>query len=80
VVSDAGTAFRLPPIAKIQLLEPDIAISAPGPRERGAGAGPQNAVALADPSSQPLHRHDVFGRRAGNDRVARPGVDWALKL
>jgi hypothetical protein len=72
VVSDAGTAFRLPPIAKIQLLEPDIAISAPGPRERGAGAGPQNAVALADPSSQPIHRYDLPGHRAGHDRMAGP--------
>ena len=39
----------------------------------------QNAMALAIHSSQPVHRDDVSSRRAGDDRVARPGVDREVR-
>jgi hypothetical protein len=55
--------------------ETSTAILVPGPHERIVGDDLQNAADLAVHSSQPFHRHDVIGRRAGNERVAGSGVE-----
>ena len=51
----------------------------PCSRERIAGDGLSNCDGPAVHSSQPVHRDDVPSRRAGNDRVAGPGVDREVK-
>jgi hypothetical protein len=50
----------------------------PGPHERLAGDGLTTPLALAIHPPQPVHRHDVSSRSAGNDRVAGPGLDWEV--
>jgi hypothetical protein len=47
----------------------------PVPRDRFARNGFPTSLALAIHSPLPIHRDHVSGRRAGNDRVAGPGVD-----
>ena len=47
----------------------------PSPRNRLAGDAFPTAVVLAVQPSQPVHRNDVPGRRAGNDRLAGSLVD-----
>jgi hypothetical protein len=55
--------------------EASIAILVPGPHERIAGNDLPTPLAFAIQPSQLVHRNYTSGRRAGNDRVAGPGVD-----
>ena len=53
----------------------------PLPHERITSNNLPNAVAsLAIRTSQPIHRDDVPGLRAENDRVPGPGVDREMQL
>jgi hypothetical protein len=47
--------------------------------DRIASDGLSTTMASTLHPSQPIHPHDLPGRRAGNDRVAGPGVDWEVK-
>jgi hypothetical protein len=47
--------------------------------QRNQWSRSRTALALAIHTSQPVYRDDVPVRRAGNDRVAGPGVDLEVK-
>ena len=55
-----------------------VALLAPRPHQWRVGNGLPTSLALAVHTSQPVHRDDIPGPRAGNDRLAGSGVDWEV--